>query len=519
MARKSTVLFILMLPMVVLLGAVLFAGCGQQNAQENPATFDPQTGHPTGWAAAESHGATAKASAAGFSSCQECHGSAFSGGVSSTSCFICHGVNAPHPAAPWRGGAQTHGTTNAGNAAVCSTCHANGANSTRKPNPPAPAGTAPGCFNNTLCHGPAAGHPAGWNDPGQHGVSAEQDFTVCQSCHGANYQGGSASTTCYQCHNGPGLDHPAANWVIANHKTAALTGNTGCKTCHGADFLGGGSHVACNSCHMQNETKVHMTSWYPDVILNHRAYAKANGTALCSNASCHGANLTGVAQSGPSCSSCHTWPFTAATCGSCHGIPPAGSAAPNTAGAHAAHAALAASITCNTCHSGAGTGTIKHQDGIVDVSIEAVYNGKSGTAAFSGTAKTCSNVSCHGGPRTQTATQANQNPKQSTVSTTPSWLTGALDVNTQCTACHVLGSAAGNPENNSYYSGRHYLHVYQRSRACTACHDTAKLTAGHFTGLATAAFETSASATLLSAINYNSSTKSCTPSCHGSKTW
>jgi hypothetical protein len=39
------------------------------------------------------------------------------------------------------------------NAPECYKCHANGANFTgTKPTPP-PAGTAPGCFNNTMCHG------------------------------------------------------------------------------------------------------------------------------------------------------------------------------------------------------------------------------------------------------------------------------------------------------------------------------------------------------------------------------
>jgi predicted CxxxxCH...CXXCH cytochrome family protein len=305
--------------------------------------------------------------------------------------------------------------------------------------------------------------------------------------------------------------------VIANHKTAALAGNTGCQKCHGADFLGGGSRVACKSCHMENETKVHMTGWYPDVMLNHRAYAKTNGTASCSNASCHGATLAGVAQSGPSCSSCHTWPFTpggggGVACGACHGIPPAGVAAPDTAGAHAAHTALGAYITCNACHSGAGSGTIQHQDGTANVSIEAVYNAKSGVATFNSAAKTCSNVSCHGGPRTRTSTGTYTN------TSTPSWLGGTVDVNTQCATCHVRGTAAGNPENNSYYSSRHFIsnHV---GRACTACHDPAKLTAGHFTGLNTAAFETPASATILNSLNYVASTRSCSPSCHGTKTW
>lgn len=125
--------------------------------------------HPPLWTnftttvALQPHGAAAKqapsqVTVAGFSSCQTCHGRGFSGGVLSrnTSCFPCHGVSAPHPAAPWRasaGSLYTHGSTNLANAPVCAQCHLNGANSVRKPLPPLPpAGTAPECFNNTLCH-------------------------------------------------------------------------------------------------------------------------------------------------------------------------------------------------------------------------------------------------------------------------------------------------------------------------------------------------------------------------------
>jgi hypothetical protein len=96
-------------------------------------------------------------------------------------------------------------------------------------------------------------------------------------------------------------------------------------------------------------------------------------------------------------------------------------------------------------------------------------------------------------------------------------------VNTQCTTCHVLGASAGSPENNSYFSGRHLLHVYSQGKACTVCHDTTKLAVNHFTTLNTAAMEGPASATLATALNYNGT--SCNPSaggltgCHSSENW
>jgi len=481
-----------------LLGALaLSPGCSS-TANKDAAT-NPDTGkHPAGWSSPDVHGATAKKLADGFSTCQFCHGTDYSGGIAGTSCFTCHGVNAPHAPAPWRGGARTHRNTEPGNAPVCALCHTNGANSSVLPDPAAPAGTAPGCFNSTLCHA-TPGHPNGWSDPTQHGVTAEQDFDLCKTCHGQDFMGGSAAITCYQCHNGPGLDHPGPSWVVQNHKTAATNDSVVCQKCHGADYLGGGSHKACKSCHMQDQTKVHMIAWYPDVQTNHRAYAKANGTASCSNVSCHGAALTGVSLSGPSCSTCHTWPFTSGSCGSCHGLPPTGAAAPDRAGRHAVHTALNSSVDCNTCHSGAGSGTALHQNGIADVIANAVYNAQSGAASFNAAANTCSNISCHGGQ------------------TTPNWFTGSINVNTQCTSCHASGTA----QYNSYHSGHHSTHVGQF--ACTVCHDTTKLAVHHFTTLNTSALEGPASGTIVTAANYNGTT--CNPSaggltgCHSSETW
>ncbi len=473
-------------------------------------------GHAAGWSDPAQHGASAKSQANGFASCQECHGTDFSGGIANTACSSCHGVNAPHPPKPWRDGTYTHTTTNEGNATVCALCHTNGANSSVQPSPPAAAGTAPGCFNSTLCHA-QVGHPAGWSDPTQHGVSAEQDFSVCKTCHGSDYQGGTTGTSCYSCHNGPGLDHPAAAWVVADHKTSALADNTVCQKCHGTDYLGGGTHVACKSCHMQDQTKVHLLSWYPDVQRNHSAYAYANGTTSCSNVYCHGTNLTGVSSSGPSCASCHSWPINTSDCASCHGTPPSGTTFPNVAGSHAPHANVNSSVVCGTCHQGAGSGTAYHFNNVVDVILDATYNAKSGTASYNASTYTCSNISCHGGSRTQTSTQAGQNPPQSTPGSTPSWLTGTIDVNSQCTACHVLGSSSGSPENNSYYSGQHRRHVYSEQRACTDCHDTTKLAGSHFTSLTAPISEATASATIKSSVNFNGAT--CSPSCHGTETW
>lgn len=121
-------------------------------------TCHATAGHPVGWQASDQHGMlgakAAPTDTTGFVHCAKCHGSDYTGGLTSTSCFTCH-KKAPHPDKPWRGTTASntnHDSTDPGNAPGCFKCHANGAHSTLVPTTPAPAGTAPGCFNNTMCH-------------------------------------------------------------------------------------------------------------------------------------------------------------------------------------------------------------------------------------------------------------------------------------------------------------------------------------------------------------------------------
>lgn len=116
--------------------------------------------HQAGWEVGLKHGRTgaqaAPTNTAGFAYCSKCHGSTYDNptGVA-PSCKSCH-TKAPHPDKPWLGASEAlsnHVFTNVGNAPECYKCHKDGANSTLHPTTPAPAGTAPGCFNNTLCHG------------------------------------------------------------------------------------------------------------------------------------------------------------------------------------------------------------------------------------------------------------------------------------------------------------------------------------------------------------------------------
>jgi predicted CxxxxCH...CXXCH cytochrome family protein len=207
-----------------------------------------------------------------------------------------------------------------------------------------------------------------------------------------------------------------------------------------------------------------------------------------------------VAESGPACDTCHTWPFTpgSVSCNACHRLPPNGFAFPNIAGKHAKHS-TSVLTTCDICHSGASGYTNAHRNGVVNVAIlnnPGAYRPLSGgTPTFNAATGTCSNVSCHGAQQT------------------PSWITGAINVNTQCTACHAEGAT----QYNSYYSGEHGKHMGINGVVCTDCHDTTKLAAVHFNDLNTSAMN-QAYLTIQNALGYTGTAGSmgnCTVECHG----
>lgn len=317
------------------------------------------------------------------------------------------------------------------------------------------------CFsesrNGEKCH---SGHVAGWADPNLHGTAAKaapkdsNGFAACTFCHGANY-GGDFGPTCLntaKCH-GAGINAPhAAPWI------------TGARTHTNTDT---GNASVCSLCHANGaNSPIPAPSPAPP----------GTSPGCYNNTLCHGA-MTG-------------------TCGTCHSIPPDGAVFPNIAGRHSVHTGLPhVGTDCTVCHTGAGSGTALHQNGAADVAISALYNAKSGSALFNRTAGTCSNVSCHGAKNT------------------PVWTGGTIDVNTQCSACHVSGTS----QYNSYYSGRHSKHS---SYACTECHDTGKLSSVHFNDLNTPEM-TQAGATIINAANYSGGT--CTINCHNenhvSRSW
>jgi hypothetical protein len=207
---------------------------------------------------------------AGFSHCTKCHGSSYDGGVVAVSCMSCH-MNAPHPSKPWfdvTGVNPSHAFVNPANTTECAKCHAGGTNSDLKPLTPAPAGTAPGCFNATLCHSIGAHPAATWLQ--DHWSAFLQNPAQCSSCHGSTTDptqaGGISRVSCFSCHTSGVLIHPAAAvWAapgqhgtlgamlapVATNDTTVpvMAGFAHCAKCHGSSFDGGLAAVSCMSCH------------------------------------------------------------------------------------------------------------------------------------------------------------------------------------------------------------------------------------------------------------------------------
>ncbi len=478
-----------------------------------PGCFTAACHHNTqpGYALAGSHGLRAKlgqsTSGGGLASCQACHGANFASGLTASdgttkACTTCHGVAAPHPAKPWHNtSGSNHATTDATNAPVCVQCHYPGAvaNPAGHPATPAPAGTAPGCFNNTLCHGAeAAPHALGsvWTTATSaafHGIAAKKDLASCQACHGnpgsTGFEGGAAAATkCSSCHV-QARAH-ADRWVqapgafpayAASHRDAGNRA-VACALCHDGTkgriapdatapscFSASANAVAC---HVNGPGQPNHA--VPFLGGAHVASTAATFTSDCS--SCHAISGTSPAASAPLCTACHkvadpTLTATGTgTCLSCHsgtaGLPagPGGASFPSIAGAHARHMILPTALTCDSCHAGSGSGTATHYansrstSGPAPVVISSSFNSKAALAAFTPSALTCSNVSCHGGQ------------------TTPAWTTaGSINSATDCTKCHSVAASADTVTNYNDAFGRHALGTHNAAIlangiACTTCH-------------------------------------------------
>jgi hypothetical protein len=335
-------------------GDDLMGGISNQSCFLSACHHDPEPGWVSTPPAAQPHGASAKAvpGSSGFVSCQICHAEDFSGGGAQVTCLSasCHGGpgTSPHPA-QWRSGdTYVHASTAEENASVCVQCHLDGANSPiGPPSPPAPAGTPPGCFNSTLCHGASAvPHPVGatWvtvppasqphGNDAKAAPGAATGFDYCQVCHGSgtDFAGGSSGISCYTCH-GASAPHPAS-WRTGDTyvHTSVEGGNASvCAFCHAAGANSpipppsppapGGTPPGCfNStlCHAVPVPHPVDNTWVaasgdPQPHGNDAKAAATTSSGFLYCQSCHGSGSDFDAfaggSSGVSCYTCHNPPL------------------------------------------------------------------------------------------------------------------------------------------------------------------------------------------------------------------
>jgi predicted CxxxxCH...CXXCH cytochrome family protein len=362
-------------------------------------------------------------------SCQICHAKDFSGGPSANACSACHGVSAPHPPKPWRtsgGSVYSHTSTDPSNAAVCAQCHYPGSpnNPAGHPSSPAPAGTQPGCYNATLCHGAnAAPHPvpflAGQTDSKSNGhltVTAAAFAADCATCHA--YSGssplasaplcnvchktadptatGTNAGTCLSCHtgtaglpNGPGgSSFPSIAGAHVKHM--ALATALTCDTCHAGSGTGTPTHYT------NANGRIGVPAGPAPVAIDLLYTAKTGGnpafsgsSLTCSNVSCHGGQVTpgwqnGSINTGSQCTSCHAVASSAGTITQYNDA-----FGRHSIGTHNA-TVPANAIACTTCHnmSNGSPGALAHFKYLNTGAVDGTSTGTpadqmpSGTIAF-----------------------------------------------------------------------------------------------------------------------------------------
>jgi predicted CxxxxCH...CXXCH cytochrome family protein len=214
-------------------------------------------------------------------------------------------------------------------------------------------------------------HGNGFTDPSSanfHGKFVQQknyDLTLCQSCHGATYAGGTTGQSCNTCHSKTGgpenctTCHGSVNAAppkdLADHISPSFKG----VGAHQKHVLGGslGAPVACAECHKVPATL--FAAGHLDATANaevrfdttssiYRSNAVYNAANVsCTNTYCHG-NMPGG-----NMNASMTWTDTAAAstaCGTCHGDVTKATvqekAFPKTG-----HDFAAITSTCTTCHS------------------------------------------------------------------------------------------------------------------------------------------------------------------------
>ena len=309
-------------------------------------------------------------------------------------------------------------------------------------------------------------HPEGWAKRGSdefHGKflkAKNWDLSNCQKCHGEDFRGGIAKSSCYTCHDN--YPHPQ-DWK-ENEQSASFhgvyvkqKGPTNCAFCHGTDYQGAETGVSCFTCHQG--AGGHPKGWTdPQNINFHGLYLLNTSWKLSECQECHGTDYSG-GTSGQSCMACH--PQGPEACNVCHGQPPIDdSTLPiesergvDAAGAHKKHV-TEEGFSCTECHGDIPT-SVAHADRLpaemdfVSAAQLASAHGMQGVYQDTGSPTdgngTCSNIYCHsdgkGGP----------------AAVTPSW----VGMTMTCVSCHDVAQSG---------SGAHSHHLEHSQISCQTCH-------------------------------------------------
>ncbi|GEM_PF-4402359 len=316
------------------------------------------------------------------------------------------------------------------------------------------------------------------------GETADNGFyysdATCASlyCHG-NFggNGNAASPTWGSAASGAcGSCHDADNSVAMDggaHDVHVKNIGINCDVCHGATAVNSTGGIADKSLHVNQSLNWHLDASKAQLTTSSTYRGSNAGTRVkadvgslpygnCDNIYCH----SDVQASPPSGYNGVTFATPnwggAVNCGDCHNAGPAGGVTEQTSGSHSDHVSASKyAIGCTQCHQGAGTGTAKHADFAVDVSINGSWGGNyNGTPVPGDAYSNCSTVYCH----------SNGQTGGGRVDSTPTWGTTIND----CVSCHEGATAATN------LSGAHEEHTVTASAGttigktlgCVDCHTT-----------------------------------------------